>query len=109
MESRRINAEELKQVMAADFERLTQEVAEAMNAARDGSVIADTEELVRDANAVFRQQMYAKAIGLLQSKQEAFSPSGRRGDGRVEEQRQAEDLAPDGQRSGGGAADDLLA
>jgi hypothetical protein len=78
MESRRINAEELKQVMAADFERLTQEVAEAMNAARDGSVIADTEELVRDANAVFRQQMYARAISLLQSKQEAFSPSTQR-------------------------------
>ena len=78
MESRRINAEELKQVMAADFERLAQEVAEAMNAARDGNVIADTEELVRNANAAFRQQMYAKAIGLLQSKQEAFSPSAHR-------------------------------
>jgi len=78
MESRRIDAEELKQVMAADFERLAQEVAEAMNAARDGNVIADTEELVRDANAAFREQMYAKAISLLQSKQEAFSPSAHR-------------------------------
>ena len=78
MESRQISAEELKRIMAADFERLVHEVAEAMNAARDGSVIADTEELVRDANAVFRQQVYAKAISLLQSKQEAFSPSAQR-------------------------------
>jgi hypothetical protein len=95
MESRRINAEELKQVMAADFERLAQEVAEAMNAARDGNVIADTEELVRNANAVFRQQMYAKAIGLLQSKQEAFSPSAHR----AAEQRAPADYSSDRQRT----------
>ena len=64
--------------MAADFDRLAEEVAAAMNAAKDGHIIADTEELVREANAVFREQMYAKAIRLLQSKQEAFSPSARR-------------------------------
>jgi hypothetical protein len=78
MEGKRISVEQLKQAMAADFERLAQEVAEAMNAAKDGSIIADTEELVRDANAQFRERVYAKAIGLLQDKQEAFSPSAER-------------------------------
>jgi hypothetical protein len=92
MEGKRISVEQLKQAMAADFERLAQEVAEAMNAAKDGSIIADTEELVRDANAEFRERMYAKAISLLQSKQEAFSPSAER----TEEQGSPADDASDG-------------
>ena len=73
MEDNQVSAKELKQAMAADFDRLAEEVVTAMNAAKDGHIIADTEELVRDANAVFREQMYARAISLLQSKQEAFS------------------------------------
>ena len=79
MEGKRVSVEELKQVMAADFDLLVQRVAEAMNAAQDGRIIADTEELVRDANAEFRQRVYGEAIHLLQSKQEAFSPSARKG------------------------------
>jgi len=93
MQEKRISVEQLKQAMAADFERLAQEVAEAMNAARDGRIIADTEELVRDANAEFRERMYAKAISLLQDKQEAFSPSAER----TEEQRQAANQPSDGE------------
>jgi len=95
MEGKRISVEELKRAMAADFERLTQEVAEAMNAAKDGQMIADTEELVRDANAEFRERMYAKAISLLQAKQEAFSPSAPR----AEEQGPAADQPSDGERA----------
>jgi hypothetical protein len=92
MEGKRISVEQLKQAMAADFEQLAQKVAEAMNGAKDGSIIADTEELVRDANAEFRERMYAKAISLLQSKQEAFSPSAER----TEEQGSPADDASDG-------------
>lgn len=92
MENRVVNAEELQQSMAADIERLVQEVTEAMNAARDGRIIADTEERVRDAHAVFREQVYAKAISLLQSKQEAFSPSARG----AAEQGPSDDDASDG-------------
>jgi hypothetical protein len=95
MEDQRVSVEQLKQVMAADFERLAEQVAQAMNAAKDGHIIADTEELVRDANAVFREQMYAKAISLLQSRQEAFSPSA----GRASEQGQATDHPSDDQRA----------
>ena len=95
MEGKRVSVDELKQAMAADFDRLAQEVAAAMNAAKDGHIIADTEELVRDANAVFREQMYAKAIRLLQNQQEAFSPSARR----AAEQRPAADHVSDGERA----------
>jgi hypothetical protein len=86
--------EALKQAMSADVERLAQEVVEAMNAARDGSIIADTEELVRQAHGVFRERMYEKAIRLLQDKQEAFSPSARR----AAKQRSADNDVSDGQR-----------
>ena len=95
MEGEGVSVEQLKQAMAADVERLAEEVAEAMNTARDGSVISDTEELVRQANAVFRERLYEKAIGLLQDKQEAFSPSAPR----AAKQRSAGDDVSDGERS----------
>ncbi len=99
MEGKRVRAEELKQAWKADFERLAEEVAEAMNAAKPGRIIADSEEPVRDANADFRERMYEKAIGLLQEKQEAFSPSA----DRAEEQGQAGHNASDDQRANSGA------
>jgi hypothetical protein len=95
MEGKQVSVEELKQAMAADFDRLAQEVATAMNAAQDGRIIADTEEWVRQANAVFREQLYEKAIRLLQNQQEAFSPSARR----TPKQRPAADHASDGERA----------
>jgi len=98
MADKRVSAEELKRVMAEDFDRLAEKIAEAMNTARDGRIVADTEEPVRDASAVFRQRMYEKALGLLQEKQEAFSPSGQR----TQEQGQAGDNAPDGKRANPG-------
>lgn len=104
MEGNRVHVEQLKQAMAGDFEQLVQEVAAAMNAARDGRIIADTEELVRDANAVFRERVYAKAVGLLQNQQEAFSPSAPR----IAEQGPPVDDASDGQRASADRADDLL-
>lgn len=76
MEGRRIRAEELKQALAGELDQLAEAMAEAMNAARDGRIIADSEEPVRDAHAVFRQQAFQKVLSLLQGKQEAFSPSG---------------------------------
>lgn len=95
MEGKRVSVDQLKQAMVADVERLAAEVAEALNAARDGSIIADTEELVRQAHAVFRERLYEKAIRLLQEQQEAFSPSARR----AAEQRFAADDVSDGQRA----------
>jgi hypothetical protein len=99
MEEPRVNAEELEAALAADVHRLAKEIAEAMNAAQAGWIIAETEEPVRDAHAVFRQRAYQKALDLLQAKQEAFSPSGER----TQEQGQAEHDPPDGQRPDPGA------
>ncbi len=95
MEDQRISVEELKRAMAADFERLAAQVAAAMNGAKEGSIIADTEELVRQANATFREQLYQKAVSLLQNQQEAFSPSARR----APEQRPSADNSSDGERA----------
>lgn len=75
MEDRRVTAEEIKAAMAADVDALAEQIAAAMNAARDGAIIPDSEIPVRDAHAEFRQQAYQKAVGLVQQKHEAFSPS----------------------------------
>ncbi len=78
MEDKKITAEELKAALTDDMDHLFTEVAEAMNQAQPGRIIADSEEPVRDANAEFRRQLYQKAIDLLQNKQLQgdFSPSG---------------------------------
>ena len=54
MEEKRVSAEDVKRVLAADIDRLAEEIAETMNAAQAGRIIADTEEPVRDAHAEFR-------------------------------------------------------
>jgi hypothetical protein len=95
MEGKQVGVAELKQALATDFDRLVEEMAVAMNAAKEGRIIADTEEVVRDAHAQFRERAYAQAIRLLQSQQEAFSPSARR----TSEQGLAADHPSDGERA----------
>jgi len=87
MADQRITAEELLAELQGDLKVLAEQMAAAMNAAKAGRIIADTEEPVRDAHAVFRQQAFQKAIDLLakHAGQEAFPPSGRHGQGHVEE------------------------
>jgi len=77
MEDQRITAEELETVLQADVKALAERIAGAINAAKVGRIIADSEEPVRDAHAVFRQQAFQKAIDLLGKRmaQEDFSPS----------------------------------
>ena len=91
MDSTKVTAEELKVALAGDIDRLAEKMAAAMNAAKAGRIIADSEEPVRDAHAEFRQKAFEQALRLLQDKQEAFSPSGQR----PEEQGQASHDAPD--------------
>jgi hypothetical protein len=99
MEDKRVSAEEVKQAIVAEVDQLAEAVAQAMNAAHAGHIIADTEEPVHEATAVFREQVYEKAIRLLQNRQEAFSPSARR----TAKQRGAADHPSDRQRASGGA------
>jgi hypothetical protein len=75
MDDKKITVKELQLAVEQEVTEMVQEVVEAMNNAKAGSIIADSEEPVRDANAKFKQQIYQKALGLLQKKQEAFSPS----------------------------------
>jgi TolA-binding protein len=76
MEDKKITAEELLGALDLDLKAMAQKVADAINNATPGAIIAESEEPVRDANAEFRQHLYQKAIDLVQEKQESFSPSG---------------------------------
>ena len=77
MDDKRITAEELQAQLQPAVQALAEKIAQAINAAQAGRIIAESEEPVRDAQAVFRQQAYQVALDLLQQKalQEAFSPS----------------------------------
>jgi hypothetical protein len=75
-----ITAEEVRQSVAAETERLWAEVARSINEARAGAIIADSEEIVRQAMAQFRRTVYERAVQLAADKAAtaAFSPSGQR-------------------------------
>ena len=71
----KITKKQLKQTLSVDIERLLDEVVEAMNTAKPGSIIDDSEEPVREAAGQFRRMLFEKALEL-RSQSEAFSPSG---------------------------------
>lgn len=74
--SNEISKEQLRRGLSGDIERLLDEVVEAMNKAKPGHIIDDSEEPVRDAAGQFRQKLFEKALEL-RGQGEAFSPSGR--------------------------------
>lgn len=71
----KITKKQLKQTLSVDIERLMDDVVEAVNTAKPGSIIDDSEEPVRDAAGQFRRMLFEKALEL-RSQSEAFSPSG---------------------------------
>ena len=77
MDDQRITSEELEAQLQADVKVLAKQIADAINKAKAGQIIADSEEPVRDAHAEFRKKAYQRALDLLQDKalQEDFSPS----------------------------------
>ena len=77
MDEKRITAEQLQAELQPDVKVLAEKIAEAINTAKAGRIIADSEEPVRDAHAEFRQKAYQRALDLLQNNrlQEDFSPS----------------------------------
>jgi hypothetical protein len=82
----KITKKQLKRTLSADIERLLDDVVEAVNTAKPGSIIDDSEEPVRDAAGQFRRMLFEKALEL-RSQSEAFSPSGQpsRSDNSLEE------------------------
>jgi len=86
MHDKKITAEELKAVLMKDIDQFSEKVADAINNARLGNIINESEEPVRDASAEFRKRAYQEALNLLQNKQlqEAFSPSEDRANSKME-------------------------
>ena len=78
--SKEISKEQLRQVSSEDWERFLDQVVAAVNQARPGHIIDQSEEPVRDAAGQFRQKLFAKALEL-RSQGEVFPP-GRRPAGR---------------------------
>jgi len=73
---KKITAKQLKEELAGDFDKLIEQVVQAINQAQPGRIIADSEEAVRDASREFRQRLYQKALGIRQQLSESdFSPS----------------------------------
>jgi hypothetical protein len=95
----KITVEELKRALDGDIEQLYREVVEAVNKARPGQIIGDSEEPVRDASGEFRKRLYQKALELRQQRSEpAFSPSADSARSELAQQGQTDDQLPDGQR-----------
>lgn len=84
----RLEPKELEDAMRGEFQQLVRETAEALNRARDGAIIADSEFVVRDAMARFRQKVFERAVQMKADKaaKAAFSPSAKRGRDAAEEQ-----------------------
>ena len=72
-----ISPAQLRKALGAEYEKLVQDVAEAVNQAPDGAVIAGSEDQVRDLLARFRQTVYEKAVQMrADAAASAFSPGG---------------------------------
>jgi len=75
MDDKKVTVEEIEALLAGDIRRFAEQMAAAMNEAKAGSIIADSEMPVFEASGEFRQQAFEKALSLVQQKHEAFSPS----------------------------------
>jgi hypothetical protein len=72
-----INDRKLKELLKKDFEDCIAEVVEAIDLAKAGSIIDDSEEPVRIATGKLRQKIFEKALQMkLDAAEAAFSPSG---------------------------------
>ena len=77
MNDKKITSDELKTIWMKDIDHLAKQVADAINQAKPGNIINESEEPVRDAHAEFRKRAFQEALTLLQNKalQGDFSPS----------------------------------
>ena len=66
----------LKELLKKDFEDCIAEVIEAIDTAKAGSIIDDSEEPVRTATGKLRQKIFEKALQMkMDAASAAFSPS----------------------------------
>jgi len=74
-----IDAKQLEDSLREDVRRCMAAVVEAVNRARVGAIIDESEEPVRQATAQLRQKIFERAIQMKTDAAEAaFSPSGQR-------------------------------
>jgi len=74
-----IDAKQLEDSLREDVTRCIAAVVEAVNRARVGAIIDESEEPVRQATAQLRQKIFERAIQMKADAAEAaFSPSGQR-------------------------------
>ena len=72
-----VTPEALAAALQADFQRLCQDVADAVSRAPTGHVIPPSEEPVRDLLGDFRLQVFQAALQLrIDAAEAAFSPAG---------------------------------
>ena len=97
-----ITAQELKEKLGKDIDSLLEDVAKAINEAKAGHIIADSEEPVHDAVGAFRQRLYQLAVEIRQKTEEgAFSPSASTQQPPSTQQRQPQDDISDDKRPAG--------
>lgn len=72
-----IDTKQLQEALQQEFDACIKEVTEAVNTARPGVIINDSEEPVRIATAKLRQKIFQKALQMKTDAAEkaAFSPS----------------------------------
>lgn len=76
----RLDRERFLREMRSQVEAMLTKVADAVNNAAPGRVIADSEEPARDAFAEFREAAYQHALQMrLEAAEAAFPPSAERG------------------------------
>ncbi len=76
-----IDGEELQKALRREFESCIEEVTKAVNDARAGAVIDESEEPVRKALSKLRQQVFGKALQMkTDAASAAFSPRKRKGE-----------------------------
>jgi len=78
----KLDREKLRVLLQAEFEKVVEEVADAVDDSEPGRIIADSEEKARDVLDRFRQKAYQAALqGRVDAAEAAFPPSGQRGNG----------------------------
>lgn len=71
-----IDAQQLEKSLREDFEQCLAAVVQALNQARRGAIIDDSEEPVREATGRLRQKIFEKAVQMkTDAAAAAFSPS----------------------------------
>lgn len=71
----KLDVKRLETLVREDIQKCLQEVTAAVNQAREGAIIDESEEPVREALARLRQKIYEKAIQMrVDAAEAAFSP-----------------------------------